>query len=295
MEFVALCNQVIAADQQKIQARDSLRAMVEKVCGYLNIGLEAGTQEDVSAPGKRTLAMASLIARLPLSQVFRAGYGKALELKWQVARWRKTAWFEKATLPLTFWGERWLGILGGLVVEKPLYFDNYRTGQRLYREFRSLGEVEETEQALSDILVVDDLLADMSIRCKKDSAHVLTWQNLLLTLWARAYLGLDDADAFNSQGRLAPILKSEFKTFFRALFTDRETSKSKASQPAGTDKTMKIDFLNWLSGRSGRPPEVISEHLGRVLDALFERVDEELGTLRSEDIDPRYLHLFRLI
>jgi len=291
MEFVNLCNQVISADQQKIQAREALRAMVEKVCGYLNIGLEAGTPGDVTAPERRA-AMASLIGRLPLSQVFRAGYGQALELKWRVARWRETAWFERAGLPLTFWGESWLGILGGLVVEKPLYFDNYRSVQTLYREFRSLDEVEETGKALTDILAVDGLFADMSIDCKTDTRHLLTWQNLLFTLWARAYLELDDTDAFDAQGRLVPIPKIEFKTFFNALFGAGESSGSLG--PSGTGKAMKGDFLKWLSGRSGRSPEDITGLLGSVFDDLFHRLDEELGAIHAEDIDSRYIQLFRV-
>lgn len=290
MEFVALCNQVISADQQKIQAREALRAMVEKVCGYLNIGLEASAPGDTAAPGNRAAAMASLIERLPLSQVFRAGYGKALELKWRVARWRKTAWFEKAGLPLTFWGETWLGILGGLVVDKPLFFDNYRTGQSLYREFRSLEEIEETEQAFSDILAVDDLLSGMSVDCRNDSSHLLTWQNLLLTLWAHAYLELDGAE-IDAQGRPAPIPRSEFKTFFKALFAG-EGAVSEVS--LRTDKAMKIEFLKWLSARSGQRSEDITGRLGSVFDDLFSRVDEELGAIQPEDIDPRFLQLFRV-
>jgi hypothetical protein len=248
---------------------------------------------DVSAPGRQTgAAMASLMERIPLSQVFRTGYGKALELKWQVARWRHTAWFEKAGLPLTFWGETWLGTLGGLVVEKPLYFDNYRTGRNLYRDFKSLGEIEETGQTLSDILAVDDLLDTMSIFCKKDPDHLLTWQNLLMTQWAHSYLTSDDENAFDAQGRLMPIPKTQFKPFFNALFA--RTERSDLSRPARTDKAMKINFLNWLSDRSGQPPEVLTGRLGGVLDALFEQVDEEMGAVRPDDIDPRHLHLFRL-
>jgi hypothetical protein len=57
---------------------------------------------------------------------------------------------------------------------------------------------------------------------------------------------------------------------------------------------MKLEFLNWLSDRSGQPAESIASRLGRVLDDLFERVDEELGAIRPDDIDPRYIHLFRV-
>jgi hypothetical protein len=287
-EFVAMCNQVIAADQEKIQDREALRAMVDKVCGYLNIGLVAGTPGEGTAPDLRAAGMAALIERLPLSHIFRAGYGRALDLKWRVARWRETAWFEKTGLPLPFWGETWMGVLGGLVVEKPLYFDNYRTGRSLYREFRSLEEVGETDRTVTDILAVDDLLAAMSVDCGKGAGHLLTWQSLLLTLWARGHLNLDDDD----RGRWAPIPKAAFKTFLKALFAHGEDSD--APLPARTEKSMKIDFLNWLSDRSGEPPDQITRRLGGVLEGLFDRVDGELGAVRPGDIDPKHIHLFRV-
>ena len=40
MEFAALCNQIIAADQKNIKSRDELKEVVRKACGYLSIGLE---------------------------------------------------------------------------------------------------------------------------------------------------------------------------------------------------------------------------------------------------------------
>jgi hypothetical protein len=220
--------------------------------------------------------------------VFRAGYGRALELKWRVSRWRESAWFEKTGHSLTFWGEAWLGILGGLVVEKPLYFDNYRTGRNLYREFKSLEEVGDTDRAVSHILAMDDLLSSMAIDTGNEPGQLLTWQNLLLTLWARAYLKLDG----DAPGPPAPVPKESFKIFLKALFSREEASD--AGLPSKTRKFMKIDFLNWLSGRSGRPPEEITRSLGNVLDDLFERVDEELGAIRPDDIDPKYIHLFRV-
>ena len=52
LEFVTLCNQVASADQKEIQTREALRAVVEKVCGYVNIGLEAKCAEGCIGFGK---------------------------------------------------------------------------------------------------------------------------------------------------------------------------------------------------------------------------------------------------
>ena len=50
------------------------------------------------------------------------------------------AGFAREDLPLTFWGETWLGGVGGLLLKRPLFYDNYRTG-KLYREFESIKEI----------------------------------------------------------------------------------------------------------------------------------------------------------
>jgi hypothetical protein len=291
-EFVSLCNQIISADQKKIQAREALQSIVEKACGYLNIGLEANFEDDVSSLDGKAAAMAALVQHLPLSQIFRFGYGRALALKWRVERWRKNAWFETSGLPVTFWDEKWLGVMGGLLIDKPLFFDNYRTGNTLYREFKSLQDIRTTERTLAHIMGMDTLLAGMSIQCRPEPGHLLTWKNLVLTLWARFHLGLDPSSELDSQGRLKPLSKTEFTNFFKTLFSLSDSPDE--SRPGKTGKDMKIGFLNWFSGRSAKSSQEITETLGPVLDALFEQVDTELGNIRSEDIDPRFIHLFRV-
>jgi hypothetical protein len=292
LEFVSLCNQLISADQNKIQTKEALRVVVEKARGYLNIGLEASIPEGISTSGSKSAAMAALVQRLALSHIFRIGYGRALTLKWRMQRWRKEAWFEKSGLPLTFWDEKWLGVLGGLMIEKPLYFDNYQTGLILYREFKSLQDIITTEEILSYIIRMDSLLGGMSIRCRPVANRLLTWRNLVLTLWARFHLGLDRSAEFDAEGRLTPLSKTEFTTFFKSLFSP--TDSDDAPEPGKTGKVMKTGFLKWLSGRSKKTSEEITAMLGPVLDALFDQVDEELGNVRSDDIDPRFIHLFRV-
>ena len=117
-EFAGLCNQIIAADQKNIRERDELKRIVQKACGYLNVGLEQLTEDDRELDANRSTA---LIQGYPLSSIFKVGYGLALELKWRAEKWRKKSWFEKEGLLLSFWGEDWLGVLGGLLIKKPLF------------------------------------------------------------------------------------------------------------------------------------------------------------------------------
>lgn len=270
-EFAGLNNQIIAADGGVVRSREALRDVVKKACGYISIGLESlTTPEDRQAVN----AMAFLIKKYPLSRLFRVGYGKALALKWRAQRWRKTAWFHKRGLPLGFWDEEWMGVLGGLLLEKPLFFDNYRTGV-IYREFASRADIRSTRTALDRVMALDSLLGRMDLPVVKN--RFITYKRLLLTLWARRWLGLEPEPA--------PIGLDLFRSFFSALWTPGEGERRIRDD-------MKADFLGWLSETSGRETADIADRLGPVLTDLFDAVASEYGAVAESDLDPRWIHLF---
>jgi hypothetical protein len=52
--------------------------------------------------------------------------------------------------------------------------------------------------------------------------------------------------------------------------------------------------LSWLAEQSGLATFEISERMGPALEALFTLVENELGAVKVEDLDPRYIQLFLL-
>ena len=104
----------------------------------------------------------------------------------------KNSWFSTQGLTLSFWGEEWLGVLGGVLIKKPLCYDNYKTTDQLYREFASIQDVQDTEAILNGIMELDTLLSGMNIKIEAAFEVSLTFKNLLLTLWARDCLGKSD-------------------------------------------------------------------------------------------------------
>ena len=232
-EFAGLCNQIVAADQETIRDREALSAIVKKACGYLNIGLEVLAAEGTPIDINRA---AALIQKYPLAGIFRVGYGLALELKWKAERWRKTSWFEKEGLFLNFWDQAGMGVLGGLFITKPLFYDNYATGV-LYREFICSDDVEKTEKVLNEIIYLDELLALAAVIPEQISDAFLTYKNLILTLWARNYLGLSE--------KPAALTLDEFKRFFDDLWSGE-------GKPRKTSRKMKEAFLHWLADKTGQ-------------------------------------------
>ncbi|MDP3283194.1 MAG: DUF6178 family protein, partial [Desulfobacterales bacterium] len=116
-EFAGLCNRIISADQKTIKSRDELKEIVKKACGYLSIGLESITAEGEKPDICRT---AALVEKYHLEHIFRTGFGLAQELKESADKWLKRSWFWGQGLSIAFWGEEWMGVLGGLLIKKPL-------------------------------------------------------------------------------------------------------------------------------------------------------------------------------
>jgi hypothetical protein len=281
-EFANLCNQIIVADHKTIREREELRDMVKKTCGYISIGLER------LAEGKRRIdprKSAALIARYPLSQIFKVGFGGALNLKWLAEKWLSQCWFARNGLRLTFWGEQWLGVLGGLLLKKPLFYDNYKTGI-LYREFTSMEDIEAMEDIFNQVKAVDDLLSLMSIDLDRPSSYgFLTYKNLILTMWAGHCLKLPEK-------KLQPLELKKFKPFFENLLPGHPDSGT--AKPRIVPPVMKRRFLNWLAENTGLRDFEITERLGGTLENLFEEIESELGSVAVEDLEPKYIQLFLL-
>ena len=279
-EFANLCNQIIVADHKTIREREELRDIVKKTCGYISIGLERLAKDKA---GIRPDKSAALITRYPLSQIFKVGFGGALKLKWRAEKWLSQCWFAQKELRLTFWGEQWLGVLGGLLLKKPLYYDNYKTGV-LYREFTSRDDILAMEEIFNQVTAVDDLLSLMPIDLARPSSYgFLTYKNLILTLWARHYLKLP-------QKKLKPLDLKKFKTFFENLLPGHPDSGTET--PRRVPQMMKSLFLNWLSENTGLKDFEITERLGATLENLFEEIESELGSVAVDILNPSIFSYF---
>lgn len=277
LEFACLCNRIISADQEPVREREELRKVVHKACGYLSLGLHrlAGTE----APPDPAQS-ATILCRYPLADIFRTGYGLAVELKEQARKWKARSWFAKNDLPLGFWGERLVGYIGGLLLARPKYFDNYRTTDSLYREFASLEDVRDARSALNEAVAFDEILRRMNPDTGRFAGrHFLTHENLLLTLWARDRLGVPAGPA------AIPI--GLFRPFFEKLW-------EAGSKGRRIKDSTKSDFLAWLSARTGLATHELSEKAGAALENLFARIEDEYAAVDAGDLDPRFVHLFML-
>ena len=278
-EFANLCNQIVVADQKIIGEREILQEVVKKASGYVSIGLEIMLEDKRNDPARG----AALIARYPLQDIFRVGFGGALKLKWRAEKWLSKCWFARSGLRLTFWGEQWLGVVGGLLLKKPLFHDNYETGV-LYREFATLEDIHQTEEIFNQIVGVDDLLVLMNIKLDSVSKYgFLTYKNLLLTLWARRCRRLKSS-------LLKPLTHKQFLPFFQKLLPGQVDSDGETARKIPME--MKTAFLNWLTAETGLKDYEITNRLGQTFTDLFDEIESEYGRVSPEELDPRFIHLF---
>jgi len=272
-EFAGLCNRIISADQRTIKSRDELKQIVKKACGYLSIGLERLAAEREKQDISHSVA---LIEKYHLEHIFRTGFGLALEMKERADKWLIKSWFRAQGLPLGFWGEEWTGVLGGLLIKKPLYFDNYKTGY-IYREFLSLPDVTESRKTLEEIIAFDNLLSLIGTDINHVKGCSFNYKNLILTLFAVYRTGM--------QKDAVSLPYDDFTRFFATIWTGKGKSRR-------IDVSVKESFLSWLAGRTGLNPAEITDQLGRVFDDLFGEIESEYKKVALRDLEPKYINLF---
>jgi hypothetical protein len=281
-EFAALCNRIIVADRQSIDGRNTLAAVVAKASGFLHLGLQKLQVQESLSSAPDVPAAARNLCRYQLEGLFRLGYGAVVVLKQTTEAWVHQSWFAGRGLPLTFWGETWLGVLGGLLIKRPLFFDNDKSGT-LYREFADLAEIEWSRRQLEQIQHIDRLIDRLDHALGTEPVHgFLTYKSLLLTLWARHRLGLPE------NGH--PITLKDFRSFFKILFSPEEGCPN--GEGSRIADALRTDFLTWLADRTRQPAKDLSETVGSTLEALFAELEEYYGMVNAKGLDPRYIPHF---
>jgi len=280
VEFAGVCNQVVAADQSTAHDRDELKNIVKKAGGYISIGLEyLAADDNFNEENDLSNRIDVYIKSYPLIDLFRTGYGLATNLRQQARQWQKNGWFTKNKLSLSFWDETFVGVLGGLLINRPKFYDNYKSGE-LYREFESLKDIELTQNVLKEAMEYDNLLARMAISTGDfPEEKFITYKNLLLTLWARNRLGLSS--------QIVPISIKKFKPFFEGLWDVK-------TKPPVIKESKKSDFLLWIASVTEVPENKISQDLGQSLEILFDEIADNYGPVTADELDPRHILMFLL-
>jgi len=282
LELAALCNRLAVADQVVIRERKALGGLVRKACGYIDLGLNelAGRDRDGEADPARA---AAVLQTYFLADIFRVGYNRPVAIKQRADRWYRQSWFRQLGLPVSFWGDESQAILSGLLVKRPLFYDVDRDGGS-YREFETPADLAVAADTLERIMTVDNLLSQTRVDPTPVSFDVLTYKNLLLTLWARDCLGMPPVADF--------IEMDDFRTFYADLLSSTAAEQAVPADGHRITDAWKQMFLDWLSVMTGISTYNIAQSAGTVLTGLFAEIEETFGWVAPADLDPRYVELF---
>jgi len=274
-ELAALINKVISADRIRIRNRGSIEKPLEKTMSTLSLGLEV-LMEDAKISVERAV---DLIKRYFLEDIFRTGSREGARLQAMARKWYETSFIGAKNLPLSFLGETYLGIIGGLMVQRPMFFANY-ANKTLYRDFACLADIRATRRQLDEIICLDDFLSRLDVDIATFSSGVLTYKSMILTLWVRDRMGLNTSKPLS----LGPIEISEFKKFFAQLFSREET----------IGDTQAKDFGLWAARASGMHETDLPTALQGILYTLLRDLESEYSHVMTRDLDPRFMPMFLL-
>lgn len=274
-EIAALINKVISADRIKIRNRESIEKPLEKTIATLSLGLEVL----MSDTDVRVETAVDLIEKYFLEDIFRTGSREGAKLQTMARNWYKESFLLEKNLPLSFLGEAYLGIIGGLMVQRPMFFADY-ADKVLYRNFAGLSDIRATRRQLDEIICLDDFLKCLDVDITTFTFGVLTYKSMILTLWARDRMGLNQSAPLS----LAPIELTEFKKFFSQLFGSKGTIGDTRAKDLGL----------WAARASGVHEADLATALQGILYGLLQELESEYGHVRVKDLDPRFMPMFLL-
>ncbi len=276
-ELAALINKIISADRVRIREIQAMERTVQKASDTLSLGLEILQKDLAPEPPLK------ILETYFLEDIFRTGSRAGIQLKTQAQTWYKNSFTLEKNLPLSFLGEDFLGVIGGLFLDRPLYYDNYRTGKLLYRNFKSLADITAIQTILDQIRQTDLTIRALDPDLSSFKLGVLTYKSLLLTLWARNRTGLDK----DGHLRLSPIDLNQFKPFFKQLFSSEESLDP-------SDSPALADLMLFVSDQAGIDEPDMGQGVKAVLKNLVKELEDEYGRLSPEQLDPRFIPHFLL-
>jgi hypothetical protein len=240
-QFFALGNRLIVADGRDPGDPSAHRSALEKAAGFLGIALEMrGVEAD---------AASDVVTRVPLIELFREGWARAVELQRRSRTLTREGWAAGHPRALEMLDSPVRERLEALLEARPSYYeigdDESAAG---LRPFRSTADLDETAVAVEIAEVVGGLLVDR--------------------------LGLDVRRALDEE-RPERAEPPRFSTFLLTFLAWHAARGELRGDPLTEDVTS--DFLRTVASRRSAGPDAAA----RALDALVQHVQ------RTFDLEPR--------
>jgi len=270
VEFAGLCNQVIAADGMEVNELEVLLKVCRRAAGYISLGLEKVSDKKLPL-SEEFLRSNSLI------DLFRVGYGLALELKWEAEQWMKKAWFVRKSFGRDFWEEDWGGILSGLLMTRPQLFVQTHA-EESYKDFENLSEIDDGRTILKGMVILDRLLENIAsqqpLKPALEKRLQVTFSALIFTYWARQELKIDPG--------FGPLAGDQVRNLFKKI---RKGEKKPPYRLVDHEKV----FIQTFSGYASSLNAAGEMNWRETLSHLWQGFREEYALVKAADLDPKFV------
>ena len=273
-QFARLANRVLVADGAELSKLSNLAAAVDKVYGYLEIGLEVWSEGD-PARGRR------LLEEQWLPHIFQAGYAQALRLHRRAQRLLREGWLRQVEHPYDLLEEPIGPILEGLLKKRPAWYAGPDDkGAGTFREFRSLPEVRRAETALEQAEFLGQLFFE-ALGLEPGALLELEDHNLPVLTWTAVFLTALVRGALHHRFAFAPLAAPDLGRIMEEVFAD--------GAPRRVRPELREAWAQWLGRRLSR----VDPNFQRAGRAFFEqclqRLEDEFSRLSPTSLEPKYL------
>ena len=262
VEFAAVSNRLIVADEITIEDRADLTKVVKKAVGYLDIGLDAVIKE---MPGRTPV---SVLEDFALVDIFRAGYSFVLKSKWDA-----DAFYKESKYPLTFWGEEKMGMLGGLLLPRPLLYDENKTTENRYRDFWNTDDIRFARHELEATKALKTVFDQMNLPMAGAPKWV-AWSTLLMTYFAN--------DLIEKKEGALPLSEKEVRWAQGKLF------RKKTETEWALNDDMPSALQAWMEKNNGTITPLVEESLTQ----MWREIEEGSKYVNPDTVSAKYVPYF---
>jgi len=262
-QFAMLANKVMVADSMDLTELENVKRAVEKVYGYLEIGLSSwskGNLEDAKG----------LLQKQWLQYIFQAGFSQVLRLRFRAQRICEQNWFKSLGKRFSLFGEVDGRRIEALIQGRPKFYSEEKAFE--LREFRSMKDIWLAEKSVAKAELCAKLFFEIlgldEIKLKKLCSIYPFELNFQVIL-----AGLLVSGVVRAKPDFEPIREEELSEFINKAMSP--------GIPRKIDLGLKDEFLKWMRSKMKDAGMDDEDSLREFLEAAIKNLESELGRLKE--------------
>ncbi len=275
--IINLANKIIMADCLEVKDLKDQKRSIEKVEAYINIGLEILSDEEISKAS-------DVLMSVHPAELFGIGYSSGLKLKNRLNEYLKTHGDKFVSFAASPCSE----VISGLLERRPQYFEGLgEKGLITYRDFKSIDEINKTEEAVLDHVFFCRLMFEFfkidPEAYNNESMEADPGADIKAVSCMSLFNTMLVNNICNGVSLPDPLISEDVLKFMKTGFESSENTV------LSIKKGVVDEAINWVKNCFELDAADLSS-FKRLLDSTFSVLEDELNSLNlNEAIDSRYI------